>query len=81
MNKARTRDQFLYALLAVVFGAAAVIFFRWHTETKLKDLVTAKQQAMPEVRTPDQMMDELSKTADDGGQADFQQLQKDASGL
>jgi hypothetical protein len=79
MTKHRIRDQFLYGLLAVVFAAVAVIIFRGSIPG-LEFRPEVKQEVF-DAQTPDELMQELQSTVDDGGNSDIQRLKGDAKGL
>ena len=80
MTKARTHDQFLYALLAAVFAAVAVIaIWSWMDGDRLVSKVAPVQ--ILGAKTADELMQELSKTVDDGGQADIMSVRQEANGL
>jgi hypothetical protein len=81
MTKARTRDQFLYALLAAVFAAVAVIaIWSWMDSGGRLASKVAPVQILG-ARTANELMQELSKTVDDGGQADIMSVRQEANGL
>lgn len=83
MHKARVKDQFLYALLAAVFAAIAVmVVWTWTGNEKQNTLSTTPATEMViEAQTANGLMQELSKTVDISVDADIQVLRQEASGL
>ena len=79
MNKSRKGDQFLYALLAVVFAAAAVIYLK--SVGIRPEVEGAKTENPPSNYSASQMLYQLQKTLDDGGAADMKQLENSARGI
>lgn len=76
MTKSRIKDQFLYALLAVVFGAAAVIF----TKVGLGEPSKPPVEVLG-AQTADELMMELSKTVDGESETEVGALKQEAMGL
>jgi hypothetical protein len=74
MHKSRVKDQFLYALLAAVFAAiAVVVVWTWS--------VGGSVQKVAKVQNTSELMQELSKTVDSPVDADIQSLRQEASSL
>lgn len=80
MTKARARDQFLYALLAVIFGAAAVVV-TWSWADSQKTIPKVNKVWEMTAQTPNELMQELQKTVDPGVTSDFEDLRLDAGEL
>jgi hypothetical protein len=83
MVKTKARDdQFLLALLAVVFAAAAVIFLRAGGPGSLNPL--NQEPDVPRVLgagTPDELMQNLGQTEESERPGEFVQLRNEAKGL
>jgi len=80
MTKARANDQFLYALLAVIFGAVAVISmqnFREQQQGMVKPAIVREVNA----QTPEELIGELNRITDEGVEADMGSLRQEADGL
>lgn len=82
MTKSRQKDQLLYGLLAVVFTAVAVLMSGNILKTEItRQSAPTTAQISENAQTPDDLMQELQKTVDDGGSSDIQQIESEASGL
>ena len=81
MNQARIKDQFLYALLAAVFAAIAVVAV-WNLAGRRQGVMSGKPEIqVMGAQTPNELMRELSKTIDIGAETDIQALRQEATGL
>jgi hypothetical protein len=80
MTKARTRDQFLYILLAVVFAAAATVTIWGWSESQKPKFENNKTQIIKS-QTPDELMRELNQMVDDGGKSELESLKQDVNSL
>jgi hypothetical protein len=86
MTKSKEGDQFLYILIATVLAAGAIIFMAGKTGGKLGLPVPMGSSSQAQTKatgeeTPDNLMQQLQMTVDDGGEADLKLIEEEASGL
>jgi len=74
----KSTDQFLYAVLAVLFAATAVIFIRYSGGDGLQPQVEGVSTVNYDTEL---MLEDLQSTVDDGGAKEFRQLKQEAEQL